>query len=228
MKSLLHILQDSESVLLMHLAGELPPEDQAEVDAMLATDAGLRHQLEILRASHDQVSATFAQADQAVAHRIAVTTARKQADRAIAAWSVRRTLQPLAVAPRSPLRQWLVYTASAAAVIALATAGFVIFSTPEVRLEPTEIAVQYNGLSPSQRLFAQSMADPSPRQMVEETAQLIQPSEEQDLLLKSLDVSDELLLDSVRHKGLHDAESQMARLDALADADAMMDGVLFQ
>jgi hypothetical protein len=39
----------NEAILLMYLAEELSPEDRAEVEQMLATDAAMRRELEILR-----------------------------------------------------------------------------------------------------------------------------------------------------------------------------------
>ena len=49
MKSYLQQLENNEAILLMYLAGELPDADRAEVEQMLAADATLRSELEILR-----------------------------------------------------------------------------------------------------------------------------------------------------------------------------------
>ena len=48
MSNLLHKLENNEQVLLMYLGDELPPEEHAEVQRMLGTDAGLRAMLDEL------------------------------------------------------------------------------------------------------------------------------------------------------------------------------------
>jgi len=48
---MLESLENNEAILLMYLAGELPAIDRQEVDQMLAADAGLRGELDRLRAS---------------------------------------------------------------------------------------------------------------------------------------------------------------------------------
>lgn len=63
MASLLEQLENNEAILLMYLAGELPPEDHAEVQHKLATDAGLRRALDELRAACDKVNAGLAAID---------------------------------------------------------------------------------------------------------------------------------------------------------------------
>jgi hypothetical protein len=49
MKTYLHQLENNEAILLMYLANELPAQDRAEFEQMLASDAALRGELEILR-----------------------------------------------------------------------------------------------------------------------------------------------------------------------------------
>jgi len=58
--SLLNKLDSNEAVLLMYLAEELPAEDRAEVEQMLAGDGALREQLECLRQVQSVVSGHFA------------------------------------------------------------------------------------------------------------------------------------------------------------------------
>src|SRR2546429_9870647 len=54
---------DRESLLMLYVAGELPAEDQAELEAMLAADAGLRAQLEQMQSEQRAMSEAFAAAD---------------------------------------------------------------------------------------------------------------------------------------------------------------------
>lgn len=49
MASILNKLKDRQAILMMHLAGELPGEDSARVEQMLAADASLQSELESLR-----------------------------------------------------------------------------------------------------------------------------------------------------------------------------------
>lgn len=57
-------LENNEFVLLMYLAGELPAEDRADVDRMLATDGALRGQLQTLREAYDGVYQAMARLDE--------------------------------------------------------------------------------------------------------------------------------------------------------------------
>ena len=62
MPSPMHNL-DRESILMLYLAGELPAEDQAELEALLAVDAPLRAQYEQILADHQAVVAVLGEAD---------------------------------------------------------------------------------------------------------------------------------------------------------------------
>lgn len=63
MSSLLQQLANNESVLLMYLADELPPEDRAEVEQMLQTDARLRAELDRITLAHQGVTDAIARDD---------------------------------------------------------------------------------------------------------------------------------------------------------------------
>jgi anti-sigma factor RsiW len=60
---MLHELENNEAVLLMYLARELPPDDMAEVEQLLASDAALRAELEQLRDVQAQVKQVLTVAD---------------------------------------------------------------------------------------------------------------------------------------------------------------------
>jgi hypothetical protein len=64
MRNLLYQLENNEAILLMYLAGELPAEDHAEVEQMLASDAALRAELEMLRQAQDGFARMMSLADQ--------------------------------------------------------------------------------------------------------------------------------------------------------------------
>lgn len=63
MRSLLQQLENNEAVLLMYVAGELPPDDRVEVEQLLANDGGLRAELARLRESHDALTLALGEAD---------------------------------------------------------------------------------------------------------------------------------------------------------------------
>ncbi|HEX2972573.1 MAG TPA: hypothetical protein VHP11_09580 [Tepidisphaeraceae bacterium] len=59
MASLLEKLGDNQAILLMYLAEELPPQERAQVDQMLAADPSLRAELDQLLALQDFVAETL-------------------------------------------------------------------------------------------------------------------------------------------------------------------------
>jgi len=63
MRSLLHQLENNEAVLLLYLSGELPPEDREEVEQQLASDAGMRRELESLRDLESTLTQSLSKAD---------------------------------------------------------------------------------------------------------------------------------------------------------------------
>src|SRR5690349_5631464 len=106
MKSLLHSLTDSESVLLMYLFDELPEDDRAEVESMLNTDRNLHARFDELRAAYDFTNQLLDQADRDCA-RLSRSTAK--AERAaislVNQWKVDQ-IAARPVPPRaSPLRR---------------------------------------------------------------------------------------------------------------------------
>ncbi len=121
MRSLLEQLQNNESVLLMYLAGELPPEDHAEVEQLLATDGGMRRELVKLREAHVGVIDALAAMDRAEPAPIAPAVASRQASRLIVDWNVRRLAAPKpAPAAKGLPYPWWVYPVATAASILLA------------------------------------------------------------------------------------------------------------
>ena len=119
MSNLLQQLENNEAVLLMYLAGELPGDDRAEVEQMLASDPALRRALEELAALQEGVGETFATADAGIAlsRRDAVV---RNVSRAMAAARVERVAAgPAAVETgRSRFRiPFWVYPIAAAALL---------------------------------------------------------------------------------------------------------------
>jgi hypothetical protein len=119
--SLLGQLQDSDSVLLMYLADELPVEDRLEVERMLAVDAGMRAQFERLRETHAWFADTMARADLANRPAVPEAAAVRRVGRAMRQWNARRLAAAPAPAARRTLRYpWWAYPLAAAASVVIA------------------------------------------------------------------------------------------------------------
>ena len=100
MASLIHELENNEALLLMYLAGELPPEDRLEVEQMLAADAGLRAELSDIQSAHDGAMSVLARLDGNRTALPAENHAIRQAMRAMKQWQVDRLArQPILVPP---------------------------------------------------------------------------------------------------------------------------------
>lgn len=115
-------LDNNEQILLLHLAGELPPADQADVDRLLTADGGLRRSLAELQATQAYVEGELAALDQSPTSSVRFEAASRQAVRAMR----QRLAQPNAVATgpaaERPARSWwwLYPTATAAGVLIVA------------------------------------------------------------------------------------------------------------
>ena len=142
MAGLIHNLENNEAVLLMYLAGELPPEDRAEVEQMLRSDSGMAQTLESLRQMHTQVMAGLggldgpAASDEALVRRVTREMRRHQVELAARP-------APVVRPPQRRAWPWWAYAASsvaAAVVILLGLWGVgVIDFQPELP-GPTHIA----------------------------------------------------------------------------------------
>jgi len=143
MKNLLEELENNEAILLMYLAGELPAEDHAEVEQMLARDAGMRGTLDELRVLQGEVNESFVRLD-ASASQLNGEASIRRASRAISQVLAEQALSK----PRSePTPQqktlrigWLVYPAAAAAAILVGVMLFMNQATPVVKPTNPEVA----------------------------------------------------------------------------------------
>lgn len=127
MRSLLQQLENNEAILLLYTAGELPPEDRAEVEQMLARDPALRAALEDLRALEQGTAALCAAAD-AVAPRPRVDAAVRRLAPVLARYAADAAAPP-APAPRRRLHVgWWAYPVAAAAAIVIGLILWAIFA----------------------------------------------------------------------------------------------------
>jgi len=125
MKPLLQHLEN-ESLLLLYMAGELPPEDRAELEIMLGRDGGLRAQLESLRAAQSSSLAALAALD-AAEPLPSVEPAMRSINRSMQQWWVDQLARPPKVpAARSimPVLGWSVGSAVAALLVFCIWWGF--------------------------------------------------------------------------------------------------------
>lgn len=121
MQNLLEQLENNEVVLLMYLAGELPDEDREEVSALLATDKGLRDELENLRATMADANALIGVADSHGRLPIAESVAVRNTLRSMRRWRLEhppRMEQP--TVDKGLRYAWWLYPSSAAAMLLIA------------------------------------------------------------------------------------------------------------
>jgi hypothetical protein len=118
---LLQQLENNEAILLMYLAEELPAEDRAEVDQMLAADAGLRNTLERLREAQDGLAAALPALDRIGRLPVPESVAVRRVVRSMEQWQARRLANPPAAVVGPTLRYpWWAYPMAAAASVVIA------------------------------------------------------------------------------------------------------------
>jgi anti-sigma factor RsiW len=131
---MLHHLENNDAVLLMYLAGELPPDDRLEIEQQLKTDAGLRASLEELKSLTGGITETFAAADgfalpqSTESARSAAMTRR--VSRAMTKQRLEQSARPAETDTAGPQKNWLLrlprwaYPITAAAVLLIAAVSY--------------------------------------------------------------------------------------------------------
>lgn len=119
MSSLLHQLENNESILLMYLADELPPEDRVEVEALLQVDEGLRAELERLDGERHMMESGLASLDAT----LRLPTEERgvgRVGRMMRQWTADR-MRPVEYASEETVRRfpWWGYPIATAAAVAL-------------------------------------------------------------------------------------------------------------
>ncbi|HLL89814.1 MAG TPA: hypothetical protein VK324_10950 [Tepidisphaeraceae bacterium] len=118
--SRLEQLENNEAVLQLYLADELSAEDRAEVEQMLAVDANLRREFEVLRDGHARLTAALRDLDVAECPPLCDDAAVRQATRAMRQWSLTHVRAAPAPAKRGLAYPWFVYPIATAASVLLA------------------------------------------------------------------------------------------------------------
>src|SRR5688572_32911208 len=124
MRSLLEHLDSPDAVLMMYLADELPTEDRARVERILADDAAMRDELDRLRAAQESVDGALAGADAARPLPGSEAAGVRQVGRMIRHWQVERLTRAAGAhdrnAPRALRFPYWSYPLAAAAAVTLA------------------------------------------------------------------------------------------------------------
>ncbi len=138
MSSLLQQL-NNESILLLYIAGELPAEDRADVEAMLANDPRVRAEYDALRAAYESAGEAIADADRSERLVLSESTAVRRVGNAAKAWHVRRLASPPEVVDTRRIRfpRWVYPTAACAAVIVASVSWWVQQDRGPIVLLPT-------------------------------------------------------------------------------------------
>jgi hypothetical protein len=136
-------LENNEATLLMYLANELPPEDRAEVEQMLATDASMRRDLESLRGTLNETTEIFRRLDELqpmpVVPQVAVRQATRVIQQALTDRAVRATADQ-AEEPRRSAPRWAYVAAAVAALLVGYTAWWGMRPETESNVGPVAMA----------------------------------------------------------------------------------------
>jgi ElaB/YqjD/DUF883 family membrane-anchored ribosome-binding protein len=100
MKSYLQHLENNEAILLMYLGNELPALDRAEFEQMLASDASLRGEMEILRQTQQLSFDALQSLDAATRPPISPLVAQRRVSQLVREWADRRR-RPAAMVSQS-------------------------------------------------------------------------------------------------------------------------------
>jgi hypothetical protein len=139
--NVLQQLETKQAVLLMYLAGELPPHDRVEVERMLAADPALRAELDRLREAQETFAAAMPALDRATRLPVPQAVAVRRVVAAMRQWYEMRRARPAPAPEVKPLRfPWWAYPMAAAA--SLLIAFLVWWGNSERREGPADYAVR--------------------------------------------------------------------------------------
>jgi len=149
MKSFLQNLENNEAILLMYMADELPPADKLEVEQMLASDAALRGELEILRQTHQLAYDSLETLDSVTRPAAPAIVALGQVTRLIHQWAEGRRQPVVTVAVIHRPLPWLRISMSVAATLMIGYYIWAVYQpTPMHRAPPLITMDEPNPLNP--------------------------------------------------------------------------------
>lgn len=121
MQSLLHQLENNETILLMYHADELSAEDRAEVEQLLASDVSLRAELDRLRELHASAVVALGGTDMVARLPVSESVAVRRVTRRMRQWQIEHAHAPPPQAPANELRfPWWSYPLTTAAAVLIA------------------------------------------------------------------------------------------------------------
>jgi hypothetical protein len=123
MPSYIHNL-DRESLLMLYMAGELPAEDHAEVEAMIAADSALRAQYEQMQVEQQAMGEVFAAADASSPLPAPQISSVRRVGAAMKQWHVDRLAKPTLAPIRARRKFGWVYATAASLLIVVGTIFF--------------------------------------------------------------------------------------------------------
>lgn len=133
-------LENNEQVLLMYLAGELPAEDRADVERMLAADPGLRRNWQELQSLHTSVFDQLGQLDETLATPVSTEFAVRQVGRAMRQKIAQPKVAPVRAASEEQSRSWWwLYPAVVAASVAIIAMVWIGHQQTPTRLAPSPV-----------------------------------------------------------------------------------------
>jgi hypothetical protein len=155
-KSYLQHLESNEAVLLMYLGNELPEQDRAEVDAMLASDSRLRSELENLRKTYQLAFDALESLDAITRPPMPQIAAQNGISQLIREWVDRRRRSTAAVSVSRRQFPWWRSTFAAAASLMVGYYIWAVYHTaeshglppvarpPHVLTDNEKLAILYN------------------------------------------------------------------------------------
>ena len=137
MKSYLQHLENNEAILLMYLADELPQQDRAEVEQMLASDAKLRAELENLRQTHQLAYDSLESLDAITRPPISPIAAQNRISKLVHEWMEQRRQSP-AISRAQPQFPWWRVSFATAASLMIGSYIWAVYHTSESRGLPAQ------------------------------------------------------------------------------------------
>jgi hypothetical protein len=131
-KSYLQHLESNEAVLLMYLGSELPEQDRAEVEAMLASDSRLRTELENLRKTHQLAFDALESLDAITRPPMTPLAAQNRISQLVREWANRRRQSTVAISASHRQFPWWRSTFAAAASLMVGYYIWAVYHTAEV------------------------------------------------------------------------------------------------
>jgi hypothetical protein len=131
-KSYLQYLESNEAVLLMYLGNELPEQDRAEVEAMLASDSRLRAELENLRKIHQLAFDALESLDAITRPPVPPMAAQNQISQMVREWVELRRQSMSAVSASRRQFPWWRSTFAAAASLMIGYYIWAVYHTPGI------------------------------------------------------------------------------------------------